>query len=883
MIGKSLAHYEITELLGKGGMGEVYRARDTKLGRDVALKILPRELSGDPERIARFQREARSLATLQHQNIASIYDFEDAAEARFLVMELVEGEDLESRLEREGAVPVDEALKIAIQIASGLEAAHEQGIIHRDLKPANVKVGVDGTTKVLDFGLARAFADPESESDPSLSPTITAAMTQAGMILGTAAYMSPEQARGKRLDKRTDIWSFGIILYEMLTGTRLYEGETITDILTGILHLTPDLAKLPPSTPSGVRRLLARCLDKDPAHRLRDIGEVRIALSPDSLAEPELDLAETVAGREPSRRARLPWIVAALATVGAAVLGWIAIEATSRPPAGEIRAAVLPPEGGRFFGYGSNAGSLTLSPDGTKMTFTVPSEDSAPQLYLRSLESEKAQLLAGTEGATFPFWSPDGRQLAFFVGGKLKKLSLDGGAPITICDAPDGRGGSWNQYGQILLAPGTESPIHLVPAAGGTPSPITKLDPARANETTHRYPVFLPDGKSYLFLRASHSAASSDPGNSIWVGYLDSAETYEIMHSPSNAAYARGHLFWVNDGFLMARPFDPASRKLTGDAFPVGEDILLVPTYWRGAFGVSNAGILAFQHGFALRKILTWFDREGNRIDSMEQVGLFGHIRLSPAGDRLAASLSDENSGGADIWVFDVRRKVASRLTFSEGNDTHPVWSPDGNRIAFHSNRDGPGNIYSRSADGRGEAELLFSSDIRDEPWGWSPDGKYLTFNHSVSRNDLWILSLETGEASEFISSEYDDGWGLFSPDGNWLAYLSNESGKYDLYLTRFPSGDGKWQLSTQGADWLLGWNATGDELYYLDLSGSLASVKVRLGELVEIDMPKVHFQTQSGDTWANTSDGQRFLLGVPEDTNAAYPITLVIHWQGAR
>lgn len=378
MIGKTLAHYEVTGLLGKGGMGEVYRARDTKLGREVALKILPAEMSGDPERVARFQREARTLATLQHQNIATIYDFEDTAEARFLVMELVEGEDIQSRLERDKRIPVDEALKLATQIASGLEAAHDQGIIHRDLKPANVRVDASGTVKILDFGLARAFGDPETGSDPSMSPTITAAMTQAGTILGTASYMSPEQARGKPLDKRTDIWSFGIIVYEMLTGMRLFAGETVTDVLTGILHITPDLDQLPASTPPAARRLIARCLDKDPASRLRDIGEVRIVLASDSLTALDPEPAET-AGRSPATRpARLPWAVATLATLCAALLGWMVLESSSRPPAPEIRASIQPPAGERFSAYGSSAGALTISPDGSRMTFAVPSETGAP-------------------------------------------------------------------------------------------------------------------------------------------------------------------------------------------------------------------------------------------------------------------------------------------------------------------------------------------------------------------------------------------------------------------------------------------------------------------------------------------------------------------------
>jgi len=881
LIGKTLAHYEITGKLGAGGMGEVYRARDAKLGREVAVKILPAEFADDPERLARFRREAKVLASLNHPNIAALYGLEQADRTTFLVMEVAEGKDLEELIGR-GPLPLDEALRIADGIASGLEEAHDKGVVHRDLKPANVVVG-DGKVKVLDFGLASAYAgDRDGEENILNSPTITQAFTQPGMILGTAAYMSPEQARGKKLDKRTDIWSFGVILYEMLTGDRVFHGETVTDTLTGILHRTPDLEKIPASTPASVRRILARCLAKDSARRLRDIGEVRIALLPESIAELEAAAPAQTATPPAKGGQALAWIVAAIALAGAAFMSWL-IFSQSEPPARELRASIQPPEGSRFEALGSHSGGLSLSPDGSRLTFTAKTEDSEAQLYLRSLDSITAQPIPGTVGATFPFWSADGSQIAFFLGGKLKKISLGGGAPITVCDASDGRGGTWNQDDIILFTPVTEAPIFRVSAQGGTATAITTLDPTRGNETTHRFPSFLPDGRHFLYVRGSHSAASGNPVNSIWIASLDSDETHELMQSGSNAKYALGHIFWVHDGFLMARPFDPSGLAFTGDGFPVGEEIIFERNYWRAAFAVSASGLVAFQHGLALDKVLHWFDREGNKLDELGGLGRYDHIRLSPDNQRLAVSLADPGSGRSDVWIYDVRRSVASRLTFDDSNDKTPIWSPDGSRIVYQSNPKGPSDIYVRPSNGRGEPQVLFESEKTDEPWDWSADGRFISFNHNVKRNDIWIMDVESGESSEFIASDYDDGWGMFSSDVNWLAYLSNESGRYDLYLTRFPSGDGKWQLSTEGADWLLGWNQNDSELYYLDLTGALTVVKISLDEMVEVELPQRLFATQSGNTWTNANDGERFVLGVPEDLNAAYPITLVVDWQGKR
>jgi len=884
--GQTLLHYRIVEKIGEGGMGEVWKAVDTTLDREVAIKFLPDAFAGDAERLARFEREAKMLATLNHANIASVYGLHESDGKRFIAMEMVPGEDLAQRLAR-GPLAVEDAVDVARQVAEALEAAHEQGVIHRDLKPANIKRTPDGKIKVLDLGLAKALA-PETSSDPasvSLSPTMTSAGTVAGTLLGTAAYMSPEQAKGRAVDRRADIWAFGVVLHEMLTGSKMFEAETISETLAAVLRDDVSFDRLPRDIPASVTSLLKRCLDRDPRTRLRDIGEARIALAPESLAAsgPAVDVPTSVA-TPPRGREWLAWAVAAVALLAVVALAWLALGRGSADPPEEIRASIRPPAEQRFEAYGTHSGGVTISPDGTRMTFVSGSGSGRPSLYVRTLGSDTAQPVPGSEGATYPFWSPDSRQIGFFLGGKLKKVDLGGGAPMTICDASEGRGGTWNRDGVILFAPDTQAPIHRVLAGGGVPEPVTNLDISRLGETTHRYPFFLPDGNHFLYLRGSHAAANDDDVNSIWIGSLDSDETTELMQSGSNARYARGHLFFVRDRFLMAQPFDTSALRFTGDAFVVGEEIVFQPTFWRGAFDASENGLIVFQGGLASDRFLTWFDRDGNELEVLAQPGSYETIRLSPDGRSLAATVLDENSGRADIWIHDVKRKVGSRLTFDEMNDTQPVWSPDGKRVAFQSNRAGPvGNIFVRQADGRGDAEVLFASEATATPQDWSPDGKHLAIDHGIGKSDLWIVPLDGGEPFSLVATEFDEGYARFSPDGEWLGYISNESGRYELYLTRFPGGEGKWQLSANGADWLLGWKRDGTELYYLDLEGGLTAVRVELGQNVVVDMPQRLFPTRAGNTWDSALDGERFILGVPDDPTEDYPITLVVNWNGSR
>ena len=881
--GKMFNQYRLVDKLGEGGMGVVWKALDTSLGREAAIKILPAAFAQDVDRRVRFEREARLLATLNHPGIAGVYGLHEFEDLHFIAMEYVPGEDLAKRLER-GPLAVDDALDVARQVADALETAHEQGVIHRDLKPANIVRTPDGTIKVLDLGLAKAMAS-EGAADPgrlSLSPTLTSAGTVAGTLLGTAAYMSPEQVKGREADRRADIWAFGCVLHEMLTGKRTFGGETISETFASVLRDEVAQDLLPHDTPATVRALLARCLDRNRRTRLRDIGEARIALSPEGLArsfETGPDSAST------GRGARLAWGVAGIALLALATTIGIALMRPEPGEASEIRASIDAPEKQAFLVTSINAGGLSLSPDGTKATFVASTASGRPSLYLRTLASSTPQVLPGSEGATYPFWSPDSRQLAFFADGKLKKLDLDGGAPMTIANTSEARGGTWGPDGVILFAAETQVGISRVSSGGVLGDPVTVVDPAREGETTHRYPSFLPDGRHFLYLRASHAAGSRDAVNSIWIGDIDSNETSELMQSATNAVFAQGHVFWVREGFLMARTFSADTLAFTGEPFAVGEGVVTQPDSWRAAFAVSQAGPIAFHSGLASKMILTWLDREGKELGTLGDPGEYAFIRLSPDNRSLAVTLNDAGTGRGDIWVFDVERNVGSRLTFHSATEDSPVWSPDGARIAFSSNRDGKTTIYVRPSNGRGEEELLLPESIEERavPADWSSDGKFLVFSRGAGKYDTWVHPLDGGEPFPIVVGDFDEGYSRFSPNVAWLAYLSNESGRYNLYLTRFPSGEGKWQLSKVGTDWLVGWNAAGDEISYIDLEGKLCVVAVALADQVVADLPVCLFPTRSGRTWAAQSDGERFVIGVPDDAGSDFPITLLLNWEAGR
>ena len=877
--GQTLQHYRIIDQIGAGGMGEVWRATDDRLDREVAIKVLPPSFADNKELLARFEREARSISSLNHPNICTLYDVGHENEIHYLVMELIEGESLGDRV-RQGPLPVEKVLEIGTQIASALEAAHDQGIVHRDLKPENVMLTKSGA-KLLDFGLAKTAGGLESAVDSVTSlPTEHRPLTEEGSIIGTLHYMAPEQLDGTEADARTDIFAFGTILYEMATGQRAFEASGRASLIAAIVDREPaPISSVQPLVPPSLERIVSVCLRKDPAERWQTAHDVRLGLEWAAQAGSAAGIPAPVIVKRKNRE-RLAWTAAASLLAAALITGWMAI---SRGHALEnkrtIVASITAPEGSRFETFGGNIGSLTISPDGKWITFAASAPDRNTMLYIRPLDSHGSQPVDGTEGASFPFWAPDSRQIGFFAGGKLKKIDRTGGAAISVCDAPNGRGGTWNQDGIILFTPETQTPIHRVSSGGGSSTAVTELDPSQ-NETTHRYPVFLPDGKNFLYLRGSHGLAGRDEGNAIWIGSLDSNDTNRLMQSESDVFFTQGHLLFVRDGFLMAQPFNTSDLELSDDAFAIDEDVGFLANFFKGAFAASQNGILAYQQGFGVESQLIRLDSDGNELGEIGEVDRFQQIRLSPDEKKLAVTVFDSGSGTADLWLYDIARQAKSRLTFDEANDVAPVWSPDGERIAFQSGRTGAGDIFVRQAGGGSAAELLYSGDQIDSPEDWSPDGAYIAFNGGAGANDLWILPLEgAGEAFPLVQSEFDVGYARFSPDGQWIGYISNESGRYELYATRFPSGEGKWQLSIDGADWLLDWRQDGGELFFLDLEGDMYAVEVTLGDDLVAGIPRELFPTRADRSWAVTDDGREFIIGKPTNDSSNLTTTLIVNW----
>jgi Tol biopolymer transport system component/tRNA A-37 threonylcarbamoyl transferase component Bud32 len=871
VIGKKLAHYEISAKIGEGGMGEVYRARDSKLDRDIALKILPRELSGDRERAARFEREARTLASLQHANVASIYDYEEADGVRFLAMELVEGEDLAERLER-GAVSVDEALTIALQIATGLEAAHERGIMHRDLKPANVKIAPDGLVKILDFGLARAWSgDPGEDADPMLSPTITAAMTQAGTILGTAAYMSPEQARGRTVDKRSDIWAFGVMLYEMLTGKRLYDGETVTDILGAIVHSRPDLELLPPNVPSRVRDLLERCLTAELPERLRDIGEARIILSDPGRAE-SMKTASASAGRG--------WMVATGIFAALAIAFGFAWWTREAPPRPIVRAAFQIPEGHAMVSTGLRGGAPRVSPDGKSIVF-LAKQEGRQQIWVRTLEEREARPVPGTDGAHRPFWSPDGRSIGFFANGQLRRIAMSGGAPLTIAPAANGRGAVWLDSGLIIFAPMPTSALFAVPAAGGQPRQIT--DPG---STAHREPRWLPLEGRFLFL--------DNVGGGQWemcVGSVDGGPITRLGRSGGGVEYADGHLLFLQGRTLVAQPFDLERLQLTGEPAPIAEHLIRDPNFGIGTFSVAPGGTLCYQAGLMSGGQLVWFGRDGAEIGAQGRRAEYTEVAISPDGSTLATVINDAE-GKSDIWLVEIETDARRRFTFSA--DDAPsrrgelVWGPDGSYLLYSTQTDSGTTINVKQIDGSsGEETVVRTTDENYWPYDVSSDGQWVVLGHQMDdgKEDLFITPVAGGgEMRPLFQTPYDEWPGTISPNQRWLAVDSDETGLREIYVVPFPEGAGRWQVSRDTGRFPK-WSAAGDEIFFLSLGGSFMAAPVEPdGDVFEASEPVALFEFQGAYDGPGSFDvnpeGDKFIL--VEQSSQSSPISLFLNWNKA-
>jgi Tol biopolymer transport system component len=856
-VGTRLGPYEILSPIGAGGMGEVYRARDTKLDREVAIKVLPSITWNDPDRLVRFEREAKVLASLNHPQIAQIYGLEQSGETRALVMELVPGSTLTV------PQPLHTAIRYARQIAEAIEAAHEKGITHRDLKPGNIMVTPDGTIKVLDFGLASTQGN-EPIGNPANSPTITMAATQAGVILGTAAYMSPEQAAGKPVDKRSDIWSFGVVLYEMLTGARLFEGETLSHTLAHVLTRPIDLGDLPKGTPPEIVTLLRRCLDRDPRKRLRDIGEARVAID-QFLSDPKP--AVGAAPFQPARRALMftPWLIASLALVLAAGLGW---RQFLQPvaPASAVRFVVpLPPKT-----TVNIADTMALSPNGRYLAFTVLGGSGFDrQLWLRPLDSTEAHVVSGANGTLFPFWSPDSRFLAFGTVEGLKKIAVEGGSPVSVAKKQP-MGGSWNRNGIILIG-NTAGPLLQVPDGGGEPVPALSLDPAR-QETSQTWPQFLPDARHFLY----YSRSTTQSG--IYLGTLGSKETRRVVESNAPGAYAEGHLLFPRAESLVAQPFDFSGGRFTGALFPVVDKIGVVLEGPLTSFSVSESGALAFRSAVDTSSVIAIFNRKGERIGAAGPPGDYAQITLSPDEKRLAVDRRE--NGSYDIWMLEFASGVFSRVTFDAANDRDPVFSPDGRQIVFTNNRLGMPHLYRKTIGG-GPEELIYKGPDREASEAWLNDGSIL-FGNLGGRKYFLLRPGEPGEPKLIYQSDYQVDEPAISPDGKWVAYGSSESGRWEAYVARFPQWDERRQISTVGG-MQPHWRHDGREVVYITADGKLMSVNVKTSPSFEAATPAQLFVTSlraSGtvEQWTMSRDASKFyvLTSVQEGDK---PITEVLNW----
>ena len=875
MIGREIGNYRVVSLLGHGGMGEVYRAHDDKLGRDVALKVLPDSFAREPERLARFEREARLLAALNHPNIAAIYGFETSSSPPALVLELVEGPTLADRL-RDGPIPIAAALALGRQIAEALESAHEKAIVHRDLKPANIKVAPGDVVKVLDFGLAKLADAPDPTSDrrsPALSesPTFTAVVSR-GVILGTAPYMSPEQARGFDVDKRTDIWAFGCVLYEMLTRRPAFPGRTTTDVLAAIVERDPDWTALPQGTPQRVRDLLRRCLAKDVKRRLHDIADARIEID-DALTQPPA--SDVVQGRS-RRRERLVGMAAIvpLAAIAAAALLWN--RPVPEPP--ETRLEITTPPT-------TDPVSLAISPDERRIVFVATSEGK-PHLWIRSLDSVSARPLAGTASAYYPFWSADGQSIGFFADGRLKRIDVDAGSVQILAAATAGRSGFWTDDGTIYFAP-QAGPVYRIPAAGGARVQLPTFSSSLKNG---RFPRPLPGSRNFLFY-----ALGTPEVQGIYAGNLDTSESRRLLDADAGAVYAREHVFFVRQGTLYAQRFDVERLELQGTPVSVASGVA-VGEGFIPALSASESGTIVFRTGSPGQvRQLAWFDRSGNDLgrvgdNSADRYG----PSLSPDGRTVA--LTRTVDGNSDVWLMDLQRGVMRRFTSDAASEHSAIWSPDGSHIAFSSNRSGFDSLYVKPASGAGPEQLLAAKEPQDvtagSPSDWSLDGRYLLYRtqSAKTRFDLWARLVDGSMPSFPIApTDADDRDGEFSPDGKWVAFESDESGRFEVYVQRFPGPGTKWPISTNGGAQVR-WSRDGKELFYIALDGQLMSVKVRLDadrQTVEAAAPVALFAARVGNPvsvfrqqYVVSPDARRFLISTIVEDDRAAPITIIQHWK---
>jgi serine/threonine-protein kinase len=876
--GTKLGSYEITATIGAGGMGEVYRAHDTNLGRDVAIKVLPETFARDAERMARFGREAKLLASLNHSNIASIYGFEDSGSTRALVMELAEGPTLADRI-RQGPISIDEALPIARQIADALEYAHERGVVHRDLKPANIKISRDDSVKILDFGLAKAVQGEASESDMANSPTLSHMATQTGVLLGTAAYMSPEQAKGKPVDRRADIWAFGCVLYEMLTGKKTFGGDAVAETLASVLKNEPDWSLLPAATPMRVRVLLQRCLQKDAKQRLRDIGDARISLDEALSGAPEAAMPHAVA--KPVWRRHL---ASAVACIAAAAVGAIAIwiwkpsSAPSTKPVTRFTITIPPDQQLAELPQPS----LALSADGTHLAY-VATHSAVRQIYIRAMDSTESKPVSGTEGATNPFFSPDGQWLGFFADGRLKKVSVTGGVGQTLADAVNPRGASWGKQG-IIIFNNLGSGLLRVSDAGGTAESVDfPGTPKIPGEISTLWPEFLPDSKAVLF------SSYTQPQGIVLQRIGTVGRQILIQGQPATMPryLPSGHLVYVLAGSLMAAPFDLKRQQVVGAAVPVVQGVLESSIPPAPEYSVSDTGSLVYVSGnsAATYSRLVWVTRNGVEQPLAAPLREYDQPRLSPDGRRIAVNILE--SGNNQVWLYNLDRGTLERFTFEGSSNQWPVWTADGKRIIFQS----AGNIFWQLADGSGGLERLTGPSGFAVPVSSAADGQLLAYielnGGSATGNAVWVMRLSDHKRERFTSSQIFTDAPQFSPDGHWICYASEESGRREIYVQPYPGPGGKWQISTEGGTEPQ-WNRNGRELFYRD-GDKMMAVDINTQGGFAAGNPRQLFEgryLKNSSTYARPNydvslDGQRFLMLKPVEQEQTAPtqINVVLNW----
>jgi Tol biopolymer transport system component len=894
--GFRLGPYEIQAPIGAGGMGEVYRARDTRLDRTVAVKALPAQFAADPQLRERFDREARAISSLSHPHICALFDVGRQDDVDFLVMEFLEGQTLAERLAG-GPLPFDQALQCAIQIADALDKAHRSGIVHRDLKPANVMLTKAGA-KLLDFGLAKQTAPVVAASGLSMMPTTPHGVTAQGTILGTFQYMAPEQIEGLEADARTDIFAFGALLFEMLTGKTAFEGKTRASLLGAILKDEPPPAsKVQAVAPASLDRIISTCLAKDPDDRWqssRDLLRELKWVASGTASGSATDAGPAKAGRHVPR-SRTAWaVVGVLAAALLATSVVVVRHVRETPPAAEAIQFTIPPPESQQFGGPSAGGTGTatqvaVSPDGRHVAFVAGGQNGY-QVWLRPVGALVSRPIPGTEDGRFPFWSPDSRFVGFFAAGKLKKVAVAGGPPTVLCDG-SGFGATWNRDNVIVFTPNNSSVLQRVSAAGGVSAVASRLDKENG-ETSHRWPHFLPDGRHFLYTASNGACCPAVKPAVIRVGALDSLDAITLFQVESSVAYATGHLLFSREGVLMAQRFDPDSRRFSGDPFPVADQVSGEGSRY-ASFSVSESGVLVYVHGATVAPTrLTWFDREGRATGTIGEPAHYYNLALSPDERKVAVTITTGTPGNKDIWILDSARDTMSRLTFDPGDDTSPVWSPDGSRIAFQGLARAGSSLRQKLVSGAGDDEPLLGpagQTLNGAPTDWSADGRFLVFWRTATSSDVWILPL-SGDRKPFAIAQtpFSEVNAVMAPDGRWIAYQSNESGETQAYVQPFPATGGKYQISKTGGNRPT-WRSDGRELFFISPDGHVMAATIDVSRQFEAGIPKSLFATSTGvwpdggRQYAVSRDGKRLLVNALQtQQSAAVPLTVVVNWLSA-